>query len=76
MSDAQQQQNGNELQDIIHLQIICDICGMNPIIGILYRCAICKNYDLCNDCKRDSADKHDAEHEMISIDDPNDRVFF
>jgi hypothetical protein len=73
MSDAQQQQNSNELQDIIHSQIICDICGKYPIIGIRYKCTICDNYDLCSNCKRNSAGKHDVEHEMIIIDDPNDQ---
>jgi hypothetical protein len=71
ITDAQQQQNGKELQDIIHSRIICDICDMNPIVGIRYKCIVCDNYDLCSDCKRNPAGKHDEEHEMISIDDPN-----
>merc|ERR1711963_39037 len=32
----------------------CDGCGMDPLIGLRFRCLVCPDYDLCNSCKFNS----------------------
>ena len=34
----------------VHTGYVCDICGMNPIVGVRYKCANCVDFDLCQ-CK-------------------------
>lgn len=35
----------------VHRHIICDGCGMAPITGIRYKCAVCPDMDLCEKCE-------------------------
>lgn len=37
-------------EQIVHEHFICDGCGVNPIIGNRYKCAVCANFDLCSKC--------------------------
>lgn len=37
-------------QKVIHDQVRCDKCNMNPIEGIRWKCMTCPNFDLCNIC--------------------------
>lgn len=48
-----------------HDGIICDGCGMNPIRGIRYKCAICPDFDLCSSCE--AKDVHTASHPLLKI---------
>ncbi|XP_005106370.1 E3 ubiquitin-protein ligase mind-bomb isoform X2 [Aplysia californica] len=48
----------------IHTGIICDVCGMNPIRGIRYKCLDCPNYDLCVSCR---VAKHHSHHHTAEI---------
>lgn len=36
---------------IEHKSVACDGCGVSPIIGIRYKCCICKNFDFCEICE-------------------------
>ena len=44
----------------IHIGIMCNKCGINPIIGYRYKCSICKDYEL--------SDKEKAEPEAETSD--------
>lgn len=37
---------------VIHDNIICFSCQLLPIVGKRYKCMICFNYDLCENCER------------------------
>ncbi len=41
----------SESNNIIHKDIICRKCGVNPIKGILYKCSDCGEYYLCEKCE-------------------------
>ena len=42
----------------IHNGIHCNGCGMNPIVGNRFKCAICENFDYCEKCENMMKDKH------------------
>eukprot|EP01134_Creolimax_fragrantissima_P006701 CFRG6701T1 len=33
-----------------HYSVICDVCN-NDIVGVRYKCTICDNYDMCEQCQ-------------------------
>ena len=33
-----------------HNGITCDGCSVQPIVGYRWRCRMCKNHDLCDEC--------------------------
>ncbi|KAL7692048.1 putative E3 ubiquitin-protein ligase KCMF1 [Plasmopara halstedii] len=35
---------------IVHPNSFCDGCGMDPVIGALWTCSVCSNYNLCSEC--------------------------
>jgi len=56
----------------IHYGIQCDRCGIEPIVGIRYKCKVCKDpnqIDLCEDCisKGFENELHKSNHEFETI---------
>lgn len=49
----------------VHSGISCDGCGLNPIIGVRYRCSQCPDYDLCASCEVTT--DHDSSHSFIKL---------
>eukprot|EP01114_Cavostelium_apophysatum_P019302 TRINITY_DN6183_c0_g1_i1.p1 TRINITY_DN6183_c0_g1~~TRINITY_DN6183_c0_g1_i1.p1 ORF type:complete len:121 (-),score=5.55 TRINITY_DN6183_c0_g1_i1:41-403(-) len=53
-------------QEVVsHDGYVCDRCGMNPIVGLRYKCSTCPDFDLCSGCE--SLDLHDAKHLFLKI---------
>jgi len=50
---------------MVHRGIQCDGCQMLPIEGNRYKCYVCTDYDLCEQCEE--ANKHPADHPMLKI---------
>ena len=42
----------------IHTGIHCNGCGMNPIEGNRFKCAVCEDFDYCEKCENINKDKH------------------
>lgn len=53
---------------IIHKGINCSICGKKDIVGIRYKCAICPNFNLCENCEENT--DHDDNHVLLKIKEP------
>lgn len=34
-----------------HTSVCCDGCGVNPIIGVRYKCSVRKDFDYCQKCE-------------------------
>ena len=49
----------------IHNGIKCNACGKRNIKGIRYKCSICDNYNLCENCEENS--NHDENHILLKI---------
>jgi hypothetical protein len=58
--------NGN-LQ--VHPGVTCDDCGVSPIQGNRYKCAVCHNFDFCPKCEEKNKDLHP--HPFILIRHPD-----
>ena len=43
---------------ISHANIMCDGCGMLPVLGWRYKCSICDDYNLCENCEEKIGKKH------------------
>lgn len=56
--------------DPIHFNVQCDGCGLSPISGHRYKCAVCSNYDLCSDCEKKQV--HHPGHPLLKIKQPWD----
>jgi len=52
-------------KDNVHIGVKCNECGSDPITGCRFKCSICKNYNLCEDCEERSGCKHG--HPLIKI---------
>lgn len=50
----------------VHNRIICDGCGMNPILGVRYKCSVCEDFDYCENCE--ATIEHS--HPFLKIKDP------
>lgn len=50
-------------QVVTHVGVSCDGCGESPIIGVRYKCAVCKDFDYCANCE----EKLDHDHPFLKI---------
>ena len=50
----------------VHTGVICDNCNANPIVGRRYRCIVCPDYDLCEQCERFVIHSHPMLRYMIN----------
>ena len=61
----------NVAKKVIHFGVACDQCKKFPIVGVRYKCAVCPNFDFCEDCEKKFADKHN--HAFYKIYEPQMR---
>ena len=47
----------------VHARVECDGCGVAPILGVRYKCSVCKNFDFCEKCE----DSKDHPHAFLKI---------
>lgn len=47
----------------VHINVVCDGCRAQPIIGRRFKCMICFNFDLCETCEA----KEEHEHPMLRL---------
>jgi len=53
--------------NVIHKEIKCNKCEMNPIVGIRYKCADCNDYNLCEKCEEENFINNVHPHNFIKI---------
>jgi len=50
----------------VHVNVTCDGCDVNPIVGVRYKCSVLPDFDYCEVCE--ATKPHD--HPFIKIRDP------
>ncbi len=55
--------------DAVHPSVQCDGCEMFPVVGARYKCAICKDYDVCAECYAEGVHSENA-HPFYRITQP------
>ena len=50
---------------IVHRNIRCEGCGLDPLVGRRYMCTICDDYNLCENCEQELAVRHN--HPFIKV---------
>jgi hypothetical protein len=55
--------SNSESIPVIHSTVACDGCDVSPIVGIRYKCIVCKNFDYCEVCEENL----NHEHSFIKI---------
>ena len=61
-------ENNNLAGKLIHYGITCDGCGAFPIVGIRYKCAVCDDFDFCEECEKKKGEEHN--HPFLKIYEP------
>lgn len=54
----------------VHVGIMCDNCKCANIIGIRYKCFICENFNLCQNCEAYCQSIHAAAHCYLKLRSP------
>lgn len=52
--------------EAVHTNVGCDGCNVAPIVGLRYKCSVCKNFDYCAKCE----ERLDHEHAFLKISQP------
>lgn len=50
-----------------HTGVICQGCKKIPIIGIRYKCSVCPNYNLCENCEKENEETDGHPHIFLKI---------
>jgi len=59
----------NSIQNSVHTNVACDVCGAKDFCGARYKCSICEDFDLCEECERQE-NVHPPDHALIKIKSP------
>ena len=50
-----------------HDEVSCENCGKKSVVGNLYKCANCEDYNLCEQCYSQSAFSHFSYHVFMKL---------
>ena len=45
-------QDGGQGGGPVHRRVVCDGCNVGPIRGIRFKCAVCPDFDFCENCEK------------------------
>ena len=64
-----QNENNNKKNkcNTVHNGIKCNKCFKEPIVGYRYKCSICNNYNLCEECEEKNEQSGEHQHEFIKM---------
>jgi len=56
----------DEQDKVVHTNVACDGCDTHPIVGIRYKCSVCRDFDYCSVCE----ERLGHEHPFLKIRNP------
>jgi hypothetical protein len=64
----------------LHLDYACDGCKVTPIVGALWKCRLCADFDLCDACYsafsgRANTSIHIAGHTFFQSEEPEEKIY-
>ena len=60
--------NQNSIKcEVVHNGIKCQKCFQEPIIGYRYKCSVCNDYNLCQNCEEKNTVSEEHPHDFIKI---------
>ena len=65
---SEKSESNNPAGKLIHYGIACDGCKTFPIVGIRYKCAVCDDFDFCEECEKKKGEEHN--HPFLKISKP------
>ena len=65
---SEKSESNNPAGKLIHYGIACDGCKTFPIVGIRYKCAVCDDFDFCEECEKKKGEEHN--HPFLKIYEP------
>ena len=57
-----EEENENKVS---HSHTMCMGCAMIPIVGVRYKCKVCKDFDFCENCYNENKENHQHDFEKI-----------
>jgi ankyrin repeat protein len=54
------------IDEVIHGNVTCDSCQVDPIMGLRHKCLVCRDYDLCHKCFK-TEPRSDPDHKYLTI---------
>mmetsp|Transcript_9785 Transcript_9785/g.16474 ORF Transcript_9785/g.16474 Transcript_9785/m.16474 type:complete len:99 (+) Transcript_9785:651-947(+) len=67
IAETANQAPSSDQSKVVHPRVACDGCNMDPILGVRYKCSVCKDFDFCQDCE----EKRQHSHPFLKIYNPN-----
>lgn len=64
------EQVADPTEAITHDEINCENCGKKPVVGNLYKCANCEDYNLCEQCYSQGSFEHFSYHIFMKLQKP------
>jgi len=61
--------SSQSVEQPIHRRVTCDGCGINPIVGVCYKCSVCEDFDYCAKCEQIV----EHPHPFLKLKDPRQR---
>jgi hypothetical protein len=55
------------IEEVIHNTVYCDICQVEPIMGLRHKCLVCHDYDLCHKCFQLEPHPDSPDHKYLTI---------
>jgi len=58
----------------VHHGVVCDGCNKGPIVGTRFKCQVCADYDLCEECE--AKQLHPVSHPLLKMKVPQNKPHF
>ena len=69
------EEKANSICKTIHAGVKCGKCSKEPIVGYRYKCYICDNFNLCENCEKENQISEEHKHDFIKIKNSQNMIY-